>query len=65
MKYNELEKKSVKELNELSTKLREELFHLRLKNQTAQLTKKHQIREVRKDIARVEQRLVELRKQAS
>lgn len=64
MKYKELEKKSLKDLQELNQKLREELFHLKLKNQTAQLTKKNQIQVVRKDIARVEQKIAELRKKA-
>ena len=64
MKSNELENKSVVELFGMDKKLREELFHLRLKNRTAQLEKKHQIRQVRRDISRVQTRLTQLKKQA-
>lgn len=64
MKSNEFENKSVVELFGMDKKLREELFHLRLKNRTAQLEKKHQIRQVRRDISRVQTRLTQLKKQA-
>ena len=60
MKYKELEKKSVKELGSMENQLREELFHLRLKNRTGQLEKRHQIRAVRRDIARVKTRMASL-----
>lgn len=64
MKYKELDKKSVSELLEMDNKLREELFHLRLKNRTAQLEKKHQISLARRDVARIQTRLAQLKKQA-
>lgn len=64
MKYKELEKKTVAELLSDAKKLREELFHLRLKSRTSQLEKKHQIAEVRRDVARIETRLTQLKKQA-
>ncbi len=54
MKSNELKTKPAQELRDLDKKLREELFALRLKNTTAQLEKKSQIRQVRRDIARVQ-----------
>ena len=51
--------KEIRELSatELETKLREtrqELLQLRLRKQTGQVEKPHQIREFRKDIARLE-----------
>ena len=60
MKFNELAKKSPKELNDLRTQLKEELFHLRIKSKTAQLTKKHQLLQVRKDLARVQHKIAQL-----
>lgn len=65
MKYNELQNKTAVELNEQDQKLREELFHLRLKNTTAQLEKKNNIKEVRRDIARIQTKLSELKNQVS
>lgn len=64
MKFNELEKKSLKELHDLKNTLSEELFHLRIKNKTAQLAKKHQINSTRKDLARVKHKMSLLGKQA-
>ena len=51
--------KEIRELSptELETKLREtrdQLLQLRLRKQTSQVEKPHQIREYRKDIARME-----------
>ena len=51
--------KEIRELSstELATKLREtreQLLQLRLRKQTSQVEKPHQIREYRKDIARME-----------
>ena len=62
MKYNELTGKSVIELKTLARKMREELFHLKIKNTTAQLEKKNQVRIVRRDIARVQTKLTEIGK---
>lgn len=64
MTYKELEKKSVAELRESAKKLREELFHLRIKNRTAQLEKKHQISQVRRDVARIQTCLAKQNKKA-
>ena len=64
MKYNELQNKTAAELIEQNQKLREELFHLRLKNTTAQLEKKNNINEVRRDIARIQTKLSEIKNQA-
>lgn len=60
MKYDELKGKSSTELGKLDRELREELFHLKLKNATAQLEKKSEVRSVRRSIARVQTKLAEL-----
>ena len=64
MKYNELDKKSAKDLNSLAKELQTEMFHLRIKNKTGQLEKKHQISNIRKDIARIQTKLSELNRSA-
>lgn len=64
MKYKDLDKKNLTELLEMDKKLREEIFHLRLKNRTAQLEKKHQIGLARRDVARIKTRMTQLKKQA-
>ncbi len=50
------------ELRAKDTELRQELFNLRLQKATARLEKPHRISELRKDIARCQTRLTELRK---
>ena len=58
MKFSDIENKSVTELikqkNELSTKL----FDLKMKNTLGQLASPHQIRNVRRDIAKINTALV-------
>jgi large subunit ribosomal protein L29 len=49
------------ELTAKSRDLRQELFNLRLQKATARLEKTHRIHQIRRDIARVESRLSELR----
>ncbi len=53
METKELNKKSVAELNGDLVELRREQFHLRMQRGTGQLTQTHQLRNVRRDIARV------------
>ena len=50
------------ELRTKDSELRQELFNLRLQKATARLEKPHRIREIRKEIARCQTRLTELRK---
>ncbi|NDA68143.1 MAG: 50S ribosomal protein L29, partial [Verrucomicrobia bacterium] len=52
------------ELAAKSRDLRQELFNLRLQKATAQLEKPSRLRVLRKDIARVETRITQLRLQA-
>lgn len=58
MKFSDIENKSVPELikqkNELSTKL----FDMKMKNSLGQLSGPHQVRNVRRDIARINTAIV-------
>jgi len=56
---------SVQELKAKSLDLRQELFNLTLQKATARLEKPHRIRELRKEIARGQTRLTELRKKTA
>ena len=60
MDAKELREKSVDELNEELLALRREQFNLRMQNATGELTRNHEHRRVRKDIARVKTVLGEL-----
>ena len=53
MKANELRNKSADELREELMGLLREQFNLRMQNATGQLSRPHQFKRVRKDIARV------------
>lgn len=53
MKAAELNGKSEAELKELETELRDELFRLRMKHFTGQLQRVSDLKEKRRDIARV------------
>jgi large subunit ribosomal protein L29 len=53
MESKELNKKSVADLNSDLIELRREQFNLRMQRGTGQLTQTHQLRNVRRDIARV------------
>ncbi len=50
----EINEKTDAELKELGTTLRDELFRLRMQHYTGQLDRPSRLREVRRDIARVE-----------
>jgi len=60
MKASELKEKTVDELGEELLKLRKEQFNLRLQQATGQLTRPHEYRRVRRDIARVKTVLKQL-----
>jgi large subunit ribosomal protein L29 len=63
MKFAELKDLTTAELAAKSRDLRQELFNLRLQKATAQLEKPARLRTLRKDIARVETRITQLRQQ--
>jgi large subunit ribosomal protein L29 len=53
------------ELSALSRDLRQEMFNLRLQQASSQLEKPARLRDLRRDIARVETRISQLRKKAA
>ncbi len=64
MKANELREKSIQELRNTETELKEQLFKLRFQKATGQIANPAKIRLVRKDIARAETILAERLKEA-
>lgn len=65
MKFDELKDKTAAELAAQSRDMRQELFNLRLQKATAQLEKPSRLRILRKDIARIETRISQLRLQSA
>ena len=59
---NELRAKSVEELNEELVAAKKELFNLRFQNATNQLDNTSRIKEVRKNIARIQTMMTEASK---
>lgn len=64
-KMTELREKTAVELAALSRDLRQELFNLRLQKATSRLENPARLRELRRDIARVETVLSELRRRSA
>jgi large subunit ribosomal protein L29 len=64
MKARDLREKSIDELRNAETELKEQLFKLRFQKATGQIENPIKIRMVRKDIARVETVLAERLRQA-
>jgi large subunit ribosomal protein L29 len=60
----ELQEKTVAELLADGRNLRQEIFHLRLQQASAQLEKSSRIRTLRRYIARIERRLTQARNNA-
>lgn len=65
MKMAELKDMTLVELAAKSRDLRQEIFNLRLQQASAQLEKPARLRTLRKDIARVETRISQLRNKAA
>jgi large subunit ribosomal protein L29 len=61
----ELKEKTFEELLAEGRNLRQEMFNLRLQQASAQLEKSARLHTLRRDIARIETRLSELRKKAA
>ncbi len=59
---NELKSKNITELNEELVSAKKELFNLRFQNATSQLDNTSRIKEVRKNIARIQTVITELNK---
>jgi large subunit ribosomal protein L29 len=64
MKMSELKDMTLTELTAKSRDLRQEMFNLRLQQSSSQLEKPARLRLLRKDIARVETRISQLRPQS-
>ena len=64
MKFAESKDMTLVELSAKGRDLRHEMFNLRLQQASSQLEKPARIRNLRKDIARIETRLTQLRKKA-
>ena len=65
MKMSELKDFTPTELSAKSRDLRQEIFNLRLQQAGSQLEKPARLRVLRRDIARIETRLSQLRNQAA
>jgi large subunit ribosomal protein L29 len=65
MKMSELKDFTPAELTAKSRDLRQELFNLRLQKASAQLEKPARLRLLRRDIARIETRISQLRQKAA
>ena len=65
MKMSELKDLTAPELEVKGRDLRQELFHLRLNQASSQLEHPAKLRTIRKDVARVETRLSQLRVEAA
>jgi len=63
MKIEELQDKTLPELTARGRELRQELFNLRLQKATSQLENPARLRNLRRDIARVETRISVLQRQ--
>ena len=61
----EIQEKTLEELMAESRNWRQEIFNLRLQQASAQLEKPGRLRTLRRDIARIETRISQLRKKAA
>jgi large subunit ribosomal protein L29 len=61
----EIQEKTLEELQADGRNLRQEIFNLRLQQASAQLEKPARLRNLRRDIARIETRISQLRKKAA
>jgi large subunit ribosomal protein L29 len=65
MKISELKDLTLTELNAKGRDLRQEMFNLRLQQASSQLEKPARLRVLRKDIARIETRISQLKNSAA
>lgn len=61
MKFAEMKEMTLVELGSKSREMRQEMFNLRLQQSSAQLEKPARLRTLRRDIARIETRMSQLR----
>lgn len=62
MKFSELHDKTLIELSTLGREKRQEMFNLRLQQASSQLEKPTQLRNLRRDIARIETRISQMKR---
>lgn len=65
MKFTEIKDMTLVELAAKGRDLRQEIFNLRLQQASAQLEKSGRLRTLRRDVARIETRLSQLRQKAA
>ena len=65
MKMSKIKDMTPVELRAESVKLRQEMFNLRLQQATSQLEKPARLRDIRRDVARIETRISQLRNKAA
>jgi large subunit ribosomal protein L29 len=65
MKMSEIQELTMPELLAKGRDLRRDLFNLRLQQASAQLEKPARLRDLRRDIARIETRITQIRRKAS
>ena len=65
MKMSEIKDLTADELTVKSRDLRQELFNLRLQQASSQLEKPARLRTLRRDVARIETRISQLRQKAA
>ena len=65
MKFSEIKDMTLVELSAKSRDLRQEMFNLRLQQASAQLEKPARLHTLRRDIARLETRVTQLRNKAA
>lgn len=63
MKYTELKDLTPEELTAKSRDMRQEIFNLRLQQASSQLEKPGRLRTIRRDIARIETKISQMRNQ--
>ncbi|MCS7338827.1 MAG: 50S ribosomal protein L29 [Verrucomicrobiae bacterium] len=63
MKFSQLKDMTLVELMAKERDLRQEIFNLRLQQASAQLEKPARLRLLRRDVARIQTRITQLRKQ--
>ena len=65
MKMSEMKDLTLQELTAKSRDLRQDMFNRRLQQASSQLERPHRLQLLRKDIARIETQLSQLRKKAA
>jgi large subunit ribosomal protein L29 len=65
MKISEIKELTVKELLARRHELRQEVFNLRIQQQSGQLERPHMLTQLRKDLARIETMLTQKQKSAA